>query len=188
MTYLPLINQLLAIATIGWQVAILVFVIFFVLIKKNRKFIYKINDAYFLWFAFLISLFSMLLSLFYSDIALYTPCLLCWYQRIFMYPQVFILGLAIYKKDATVAGYSIILAAIGALIALYQVYLQFGGESFGTCSVVGSTVSCTAKYVLEFGYVTIPVMSLTTFLLILVSMLSLKKKNKLKTYENQLLS
>lgn len=184
MIYLPLINRLIAISTIGWQVAILVFVIFFISIKKNRKFIYKINDAYFLWFAFLISLFSMLISLFYSDIALYTPCLLCWYQRIFMYPQVFILGLAIYKKDVMVVGYSIILAAVGALIALYQVYLQLGGASIGVCTTVANTVSCTTKYVLEFGYVTIPVMSLTTFLLILISMLSLKMKIKSKQNEN----
>src|SRR5260221_7781488 len=68
-------------------------------------------------FAFIVALGSMLGSLFFSEIAHYTPCEFCWYQRIFMYSQVFIFGLALIRRDTWIRAYGFLLSGIGALIA-----------------------------------------------------------------------
>lgn len=124
--------------------------------------------------SFLAALGAMLGSLFYSEIAGFPPCSLCWWQRAMLYPQVFILGWALFKKDRDLRGHSILLSAIGGAIALYQTYLQFGGLPFLPCSATGISISCSKRYFLEFGYVTIPTMTLTVFALIIAYMLAAK--------------
>ncbi|MEK7067519.1 MAG: disulfide bond formation protein B, partial [Patescibacteria group bacterium] len=61
-------------------------------------------------FAFIIALLATLGSLFYSEVAGFEPCKLCWYQRIFMYPQVLLWGIAWWKKDKHIADYAVSLA------------------------------------------------------------------------------
>lgn len=101
-------------------------------------------------------------SLYYSYIIGFEPCVLCWYQRIFMFPLVFILGLSLWRRDESGTDYALMLGGVGTLIAAYHVSLQFIGSSpFLPCSAEG--VSCLKLYVLEFGYISIPVMSLTIF-------------------------
>lgn len=126
--------------------------------------------------SFLVAAGSVAGSLFYSDIANFQPCLLCWWQRIFLYPQAIILLVALIKKNSTdhmVRLYSLVLSAIGAAISIYHTYLQFGGESILPCSASG--VGCEHVYFLTYGYVTIPTMALTAFGLILLFMLSPRK-------------
>lgn len=126
-------------------------------------------------FAFTIALVAMLMSLFYSDVANFGPCVLCWYQRIFMYPIVFLLGFAHLRAEKhLIAFYGIVLASIGAVISVYHNVLYYG-ESYGVqsiipCSSIGLGPSCTTKYVEEFGFITIPLMALITFLLIIISL------------------
>lgn len=129
-----------------------------------------------LLFALIVSVAATGGSLFYSDVLGYNPCKLCWLQRIFMYPQVVLLGLALWKNDLTVAFYSTALAVIGGLIALYH-YLSQLGLLPAVCSTVGYSVSCSQKFVLQLGYITIPLMSLTAFLLIIL-LLNINKFNK----------
>ncbi|MBU6390372.1 disulfide bond formation protein B [Patescibacteria group bacterium] len=124
--------------------------------------------------AFLVALLGMVISLVYSNVIGYAPCTLCWYQRVFLYPQVFILGAALCKKAGDARFYCLILSAIGGAIAAYHYY----GQSFNTsvlpaCAATGA--SCAARYFVEFGYVTLPLMSLTAFILIIVSLLLAKR-------------
>jgi len=116
-------------------------------------------------------------SLFYSAIAGFAPCDLCWWQRIFLYPQTVLLFTAFLKKDENMRLHCSVLSGMGALIALYHTFIQFGGTSIVPCSITG--VSCTIIYFIEYGYVTIPTMSLTVFvlLLLLMSAPNPKKKN-----------
>jgi len=114
--------------------------------------------------SFFVALIATLSSLFYSNIAGFPPCSLCWWQRIFLYPQVFILGLAWVKRDIRAGEYALLLSVVGGAIALYHAFIQFGGSPSILCS--GDVISCNQRYFLEYGYVTIPTMSLTTFLLI----------------------
>src|SRR3989344_3514860 len=77
-----------------------------------------------LFLAFMIALGATLGSLFYSEVAGFVPCSLCWWQRLFLYPQVLILGFGLWKKDSRVWNCVLGLSVIGALIAVYNTYLQ----------------------------------------------------------------
>jgi disulfide bond formation protein DsbB len=114
-----------------------------------------------LWLAWLVAAGSMLGSLYYSEIVHYPPCSLCWYQRIAMYPLVVILGIAAWRRFRAIRTYALPLAVIGALFALYQYVLGYlpDAEVLG-CSI---DVSCTERYVWEFGFVDFPFMALVGF-------------------------
>lgn len=123
--------------------------------------------------AFIVALVSMLGSLFYSEVAGYEPCKLCWYQRIFMYSQVFILLIALIRRRQDVVDYCLGLSGIGSSIALYHYLGQITNTNL-PCSFVGYSSACSQRFVLEYGYITIPMMALTGFLLILMVMISRK--------------
>lgn len=119
--------------------------------------------------------FAVLGSLTYSDIYNIEPCKLCWYQRIFMYPLFVLLPLGIFLKDQRVSFYGLILAILGAPIALYHYLLQRGVVDAG-CSVVGNySVSCSQYFKLNLGYITIPLMAFTAFAMV-ITFLSIHRK------------
>ena len=124
--------------------------------------------------AFVVALVAMLGSLTFSNILGYEPCKLCWYQRIFMYPQVFLLGLALVLKEKTIVPYAILLAVIGGTISAYHFIVQLGIFP-APCSVSGYSVSCAKVFVLQFGYITIPLMALTASVLIILSLMHHKR-------------
>ena len=108
-------------------------------------------------------------SLYFSESANFIPCKLCWYQRIAMYPLVPLLAVGIATRDDTVRRYGLALAVPGALIATYHVLLErFPSLESGTCD---PTAPCTLRWVEELGYITIPVMSLSAFLLVIAVLL-----------------
>lgn len=126
--------------------------------------------------SFLIALVSMLGSLYYSEIAQYTPCTLCWYQRILMYPQVVLLGLSYLRKDSAISVYGMVFSGIGFIIASYHYLLQIGTiEELTPCGVVGYSVSCSENFGMTFGYITIPMMAMSGFLLIFLLLLILHR-------------
>ncbi len=129
--------------------------------------------------AFLVAFGSLLASIFYSEVAGFAPCPLCWWQRIFLYPQVIILGLALWRKRPDVGLYAMGLSAFGFALAIYHTYLQFGGVSILPCAA-SNGVSCSQRYFVEFGYVTIPTMALTAFGLIILSFLAQSWYNRSK--------
>lgn len=104
-------------------------------------------------------------SLYYSEVAHFPPCPLCWYQRIAMYPLVPLLGLAAVRRDVDVSRYGIVIAALGVPISIYHVLVERGiVEESTACD---PTNPCSLKWVEEFGYLTIPTMALSAFLLII---------------------
>jgi disulfide bond formation protein DsbB len=120
-----------------------------------------------LWVAWLVATVATLGSLYLSEIAHFTPCPLCWYQRIAMYPLVVLLGIAAVRRDTNIRPYVITQAGIGAVIAAYHSWIQafppVGGSTFCTADA-----PCTARYIWEFGFVSIPFMALCGFLTIVV--------------------
>ncbi|MCB1246711.1 MAG: disulfide bond formation protein B [Acidimicrobiia bacterium] len=119
-----------------------------------------------LWLAGSVALAAMLGSLYLSEIAHLVPCRFCWFQRIAMYPLALILLMAAYRKDGMARLYAATLAVIGAGIAIYHRFLQaFPSLDSGSCAAVGP--ACTAALIEKFGFVTIPYMSMSGFLLIL---------------------
>ena len=105
-------------------------------------------------------------SLYFSEVAHFTPCKLCWYQRIAMYPLAPTLVVATIRRDLGVRVYGAILAVVGALVATYHVLL----ERYPTLesSICDPTNPCTLIWVERFGYLTIPGMAPSGFALILV--------------------
>lgn len=122
--------------------------------------------------AFLIALSAMLGSLFFQFVMGLFPCELCWFQRIFMYPLPFIIGVSILKKEDPFF-YGIPLCLIGSLLAIYQSGTQFLSIA-STCS---AGTDCSQILIAPFGYITIPVMSLTAFVAVAV-LLYLGRSNK----------
>ena len=112
-----------------------------------------------------VSLVATLGSLYFSEIRQYVPCDLCWIQRIFMYPLVIIIGVAYVQKNVRIAATTMILAIIGGCISLYHYGLQklaFLAESAPSCG----QVPCTGQYINWLGFITIPFLALTAFILI----------------------
>ena len=116
-----------------------------------------------LYVAWLQAIIAMVGSLYFSEIKHYNPCVLCWYQRILMYPLVLIIAAGILKRDKNIPHYVLPMSLTGVVIAAYHVLLQQGflPESVAPCAI---GASCAMKYTGYFGFITIPVMSLTAFL------------------------
>ena len=132
------------------------------------------NILLFMW---VVSLTATMGSLFFSEIRGYEPCELCWIQRIFMYPLVLILGVAYLQKNARIAVTTAIFSVIGGSISLYHYGLQkvsFLSENAPACG----RVSCTGEYINIFGFITIPFLALTAFILIAITSFMLLKASK----------
>ncbi|MED1202382.1 disulfide oxidoreductase [Heyndrickxia acidicola] len=131
----------------------------------------------YLGIAWIAAIFSMSGSLFFSEVMNFVPCTLCWYQRILMYPLVFILGVAVYKRDFRVYRYVMPLSGIGMLISLYHYSIQkipFMRE----VQICKSGIPCTEQYINWLGFITIPLLALVGFIIITVSMFLLRKQFK----------
>ncbi|HEY1281426.1 MAG TPA: disulfide bond formation protein B [Acidimicrobiales bacterium] len=104
-------------------------------------------------------------SLYFSEVADFVPCTLCWYQRIAMYPLVVILAIAAVRRDRDVWRYVVPLAGIGAAISTYHYLVEWFPEAdSGVCK---STVPCTFVWFRELGFVSLPLMALCGFALII---------------------
>jgi disulfide bond formation protein DsbB len=160
-----ILDNLLPIGALMGQVLILFLAIIY--FTPSKKMIFKFFGKYGATLAFLVALASMLGSLYYSEIVGFEPCILCWYQRIFMYPSVFILAFAIYKKDKFAIPYVLILSYIGGALAFYHSIIQARKVESVVCEI-GEQASCSESYITSFNYITIPVISLTAFALMIV--------------------
>lgn len=182
--FVAFVTRILSILTVIADLAV-IFIVAVILFKKyspspffDKAFHFLSSNA--LRLGFVTVLGSVLGSLFYSEIAGFPPCSLCWLQRIFMYPQIIFFGVLFFKKTKVLNYIILIFSIIGGIVALYNSYLQFGGSPFIPCNAVISSVSCSQRFFLEFGYITIPTMSLTAFLLItvlIIGNISNSKKN-----------
>lgn len=172
---MAVISTLLLWLTLASDVIIALWVIDALLVwgslKKRKASTWRWFGKHALWFGFVVSLVAMLGSLYYSDILGYEPCKLCWYQRIFMYPQPFLFGLALWRREPfRIWAYSSLLSVVGGVIALFHYYIQTSPKPLVTlpCSVLGYSASCTETFAVNLGYITIPMMTLTAFVLLLI--------------------
>lgn len=110
-------------------------------------------------------------SLYFSNIAGFPPCVLCWYQRIAMYPIVAVLTVGLIIRDARAYLYALPLALAGLGIAVYHnlLYYKLLPESIEPCMM---GVSCTTKYIEWLGFITIPLLALIAFVLITAALVA----------------
>ncbi len=115
-------------------------------------------------------------SLFFSEVMELPPCVLCWYQRIAMYPLVLIIGVGIVRRDTNLKVYALPLCLIGLGIAAYHNLLYYGiiPESITPCT---AGVSCTSRQIEWLGFITIPFLALMSFVVTSACLIFHKGKN-----------
>ncbi len=182
MKLITFVNLILSLGVTAAQLFIITAILYLLFFKKSNQLgiqkFFSIISRHGIALAFLAALISTLGSLFYSNVAGFAPCDLCWLQRIFMYPLVILFGVALVKKDYRVKIYALPLVAIGGIISLYQNYIYYSNGGLNAiCQFTGLGASCIKRYVFEFGYITIPVMALTAFALIIILLLLHKNRN-----------
>jgi disulfide bond formation protein DsbB len=122
--------------------------------------------------AWIVALIAMSGSLFFSAGVGFVPCHLCWYQRIMMYPLVFVLGAGVLRADPSVWKFAIPLPVIGFGISVYHAVIQLRPSIQVTqCD---AAAPCSARYVAVFGFISIPVMAGAAFLLITALLLTVR--------------
>lgn len=115
-----------------------------------------------IFLAWLVAMAATLGALFLGEVMHVPPCVLCWYQRICMFPLALLLPVGLFPFDRKVVRYALPLAAAGWLVAMFHQLLVAGviPESIRPCT---QGVSCTDQFVTWFGFLTIPLLSLFAF-------------------------
>ncbi|MEN9604622.1 MAG: hypothetical protein RJB39_307 [Candidatus Parcubacteria bacterium] len=178
MTFIIFLNTTLSWLTVLGQIFVIAVLIYLLTGRMNNR-LMRFVGRHGVLLGAIVALVAMLGSLSYSNIVGYAPCGLCWWQRIFMYPQVFLLGIAAGKKNVhrqVISYYGIILSLIGVVIAFAHYLLQRGVIDF-SCETVGYSVSCAKVFTMNLGYITIPLMAFTAFIMIFVCLLVYRNSN-----------
>lgn len=161
------VSTTLAILAIVVQVALVAFLLLVVLApvsgvaRRGRDAVRRFVDGGELALAWILALVATLGSLYFSEVADFIPCRLCWFQRIAMYPLAVILFLAMIARDRRGAYYAVALPVVGAVISLWHLYIEANPEHESPACRIGAP--CSTKWIDEFGYVTIPMLALTAF-------------------------
>jgi disulfide bond formation protein DsbB len=127
------------------------------------------------WMALAVAVTATAGSLIYSGYFHFEPCRLCWYQRIAMYPLTLLLLVGVLRRDRNVRFYVLPPAVLGFCVGAYHYLIQsvpaLSGDT--ACSI---TAPCNAKYVNEFGFVSIPFMAACGFLAVIGLMLAMGRE------------
>ena len=141
------------------------------MVRSRSRFVEEVmaavGDAA-LWIGFLVAAVATVGSLYFSEVANFMPCRLCWFQRIAMYPLAVIMFVAAIRGDRGARWYVVPIAAIGACVSAYHYVIEWKPEvEFGqSCAATGP--SCSDVWFREFGFVTLSFMALCGFVAIIV--------------------
>jgi disulfide bond formation protein DsbB len=163
------LNYLLALGGIGGILVIL----FLAYDLKTKQRLSSLVKCWGLIGAFFATLGSSVMTLVYSEYFGITPCGLCWLERIALYPQVLLLGVAYYYKDTLIARYGIGLSTVGLIVSLYHHYIQMGGSEFVKCPTSGG--DCAKRFMFEFDFITFPLLAAILFAFLIVLYLYILK-------------
>ena len=141
------------------------------------------SDETLAYLAWIIALIATVGSLFFSEVMQLPPCVLCWYQRIAMYPLVLIIGIGIVMRDSRMKNYALPVCLVGLAVSIYHNLLYYGiiPESITPCT---QGISCTSRQIEWLGFITIPLMALAAFFGVTLCLLFYKstreRENKVK--------
>ena len=155
-------NVILALAVLG--VAGQVLVVAVVCVPALRRILW----GYELWAAFLVAAIATGGSLFFSEVAHFVPCELCWFQRVCMYPLSAAMLLAAFWNDHRAPRYLLPLPIVGAGVAVYHILIERNVVHQAQACLVSAPGGCATRWIDKFGYVTIPTLALTGFALLTV--------------------
>ena len=173
------LNYLLALGTIVMQVVAVGFLAVYFLrarytdLKDISDFLWRRG----LWLGLLLSCAGIVVTLYYSEVLGFEACFLCWWQRLFMYPQAILFAVALWNSEYRVpaAVYSMWFSACGAVFAVYHHVLQVFPAGHLPCSASGP--SCAQITFIEFGYITVPMVALSSFALLFILMLFVVRRD-----------
>jgi disulfide bond formation protein DsbB len=121
------------------------------------------------WLAFAVAATAMAGSLWFSEVENFTPCKLCWYQRICMYSAAIVLLVGALRRDPNVRWYAVPLAGLGLVVSTYHYLLEWYPQlETSACDI---SVPCTFTWYREFGFVTLSFSALCGFAAILALLL-----------------
>src|SRR5579859_2608629 len=146
---------------------ILIGVLAFAGVRGPLQTVRRLIWGYELWAAFVVAAIATGGSLFFSEIAHFVPCELCWFQRISMYPLSIITLLAALAGDHRVARYLLPLPVVGAGISVYHLLVENGVVAQAKECLASAPGGCATKWINEFGWMTIPTLALTAFVLLI---------------------
>lgn len=175
-----LFQRILGIGILALQGLIVILITYLIYKRVSKKSIPWIDSLFSsnaMWLAGGTALLAIAGSLIFSDVYQIEPCKLCWIQRIFIYPQALIMFIAAWKNDAQAWIYALWLSILGLLVGLYQVNEQLGISDIipeADC-VAGADAACAQIHMLEFGYITFPLASVTLFVFIIMLYVMRKK-------------
>ena len=141
-------------------------------IENSQKTNFFEAPAYAAW---VVALVATVGSLFFSEVMDLPPCILCWYQRIAMYPLVLVIGAGIVLRDGRMRYYALPLSLSGLAIAVYHnlLYYKIIPDSITPCT---QGISCTTVQIEWLGFITIPLMALAAFAVITLCLLFYKPR------------
>ena len=170
------VSLLFALLAIGAQAAVVVAVLLWAggrvspTVARWRADVAAVIGPQALALAFVVALVATVGSLYLSEVAEFVPCKLCWYQRIAMYPLSVLFGIAALRADTRIWIYGAVIAGVGAVISSYHMLIErFPSLDSASCD---PNAPCSLIWVERFGYLTIPTMAGSAFLLIVALMLA----------------
>ena len=134
-------------------------------------------NSLFPYFAWGTALLAVIGSLFFSEVMYLPPCMLCWYQRIAMYPLVLIIGTGIILRDGRMKNYALPLCLSGLAVSIYHNLLYYGviPTDLAPCT---EGVPCNAVQIEWLGFITIPLMGFASFVVIALCLVFYKPEEK----------
>jgi len=162
------VTYIMGVGTIALHIALVLFIIVTLCSPKWRQWLHGHMGRHGVAVSLGIVGASLIGSLFYSQVAGFAACLLCWIIRFLVYPQLITLGAYFHKPKRWLLLTSLVMSSAAAVVSAYQIFLQAGGAAIVNCQVIQSLGSCETEYFRIFGYVNIAVMSLTAALALVV--------------------
>ena len=157
-----IVSLLAVLGVVGQVLVVCLLVLLLVARDRVREWLW----GYELWAAFLVAAIATGGSLFLSDVAGYVPCEMCWFQRICMYPLSLLTLFAAYHRDYRFARYLLPFPVIGACVSIYHLLIENKVVATPAACQIGA--GCNVKWINYFGYMTIPTLALTAFVLLTI--------------------
>jgi len=139
------------------------------------------SDLRLAYLAWVVALSAILGSLYFSEVRAFAPCILCWFQRIFMYPLGIVILVGIIQQDVKMPNYALPLSLAGTAVAFYHnlLYYHVISEALAPCTL---GVSCITPQITWLGFIGIPLLSLAAFAVIDGALFLIIKNNKKQTH------
>jgi disulfide bond formation protein DsbB len=147
-----------------------------IFLNKKSEIVNFIGKKY-QWIVLVFGWAAIFGSLTYSEYIGFTPCKLCWIQRIFLYPTAIMALIALISKEKIKPKYYLGLAVPGLLVSIYHTFSQLTGAEM-ECGEIGQSASCGDVWVKMYGYITIPAMAATCGIMIILANLYRIKQMK----------